>query len=188
MKYIIDIPHKYVMGTNPRTLMICEGTIGISTEIELTPYDEPSQKAIDLQHAHDIENVARMNYSKGTEDAWEFVRTITDMTEAQRMQCFGGTTCDLDEYYTYQEAKAKYEAWKKKEEEIRVGDEAIPLDAQYDTMVVTKLWTGEYRDEWADIIASDGKLFSFLKTSIKKTGRHFNEVEELLKKMKEKEE
>lgn len=148
-------------------------------------YTEPSQKAIDLQHAHDIENVARMNYSKGAEDAWEFVRTVTDMTEAQRIQCFGGATCDLDEYYTYQEAKAKYEAWKKKEEEIRVGDEVIPLDTQHDIMVVTKLWTGEYRDEWADTIASDGKLFSFLKTSIKKTGRHFDEVEELLMKMKE---
>lgn len=188
MKYIIDIPHKYVMGTNPRTLMICEGTIGISTEIELTPYDEPSQKAIDLQHAHDIENVARMNYSKGSEDAWEFARAINDMLYDDFISCYDGKTEEAVYKLSYHEAKSKYEAWKKQKDEIRVGDEVIPLDTQYDTMVVTKLWTGEYRDEWADIIASDGKLFSFLKTSIKKTGRHFNEVEELLKKMKEKEE
>ena len=188
MKYIIDIPHKYVMGTNPRTLMICEGTIGISTEIELTPYNEPSQKAIDLQHAHDIENVARMNYSKGAEDAWDFATSCIDMDGNDFYRCFE----DDNIYYltecTCSEARAKYEAWKKQKDEIRVGDEVIPLDTRYDTMVVTKLWTGEYRDEWVDVIASDGKLFSFLKTSVKKTGRHFPEVEELLKKIKEKEE
>ena len=195
MKYIIDIPDKYVMATNPRRLMICEDTVCIATGIELTPYNEPSQKAIDLQHAHDIENVARMNYSKGAEDAWELSRRIIcpsdcceDSISAYTKEIFNKDGWEIRGIFndlSYQEAKAKYEAWKKKEEEIRVGDEVIPLYAQYDTMVVTRLWTSEFSDEWVDTIAGDGKIYQFLKTSIKKKGRHFPEVGELLKVLSE---
>lgn len=175
-KYIIDIPDKAIdfMGGRDHFSMFVEPeckvgdckhyALRISKE-DIEPYTKPDRKAIE-------------------DEVWEFVRIITDMTEKQRIECFGGASCNLDKYWTYQDAKTKYEAWKKKEEEIRVGDEVVPLYAQYDTMVVTKLWVSECHDEWVDTIASDGKFFSFLKTSIKKTGRHFDDVEELLKKMK----
>lgn len=171
-KYIIDIPEELAKAS--------EEYWEKSTGMILVPYTEPGQKAIDLQHAHDIENVARMNYSKGAEDVWEFVRTVTDMTEAQRMQCFGSATCDLDEYYTYQEAKAKYEAWKKKEEDIRVGDEVVYHGNKYVVGYVGADEVYHIVDQnWIRVVVQgDYQIF--------KTGRHFNEVEELLKKMKEK--
>jgi len=85
MKYIIDIPTEM----DEATARYWNET----TDMTLVPYTEPDRKAIE-------------------DEVWEFVRIITDMTEKQRIECFGGATCNLDEYLTYKEAKAKYEAWK----------------------------------------------------------------------------
>ena len=88
---------------------------------------------------------------------------------------------------SYQEAKAKYESWKAEKAEIRVGDEIIPLETPYITMVVTQVRKNECDDDkWVDVIASDGKVYRYLKTGIKKTGRHFDTVERLLEEMRSK--
>lgn len=102
------------------------------------------------------------------DEVWEFAKKVR-----------------VEEFDSYSEAKAKHESWKKQRDEIRVGDEVIPFDTQYDKMVVTNSWTSEYYDEWVDTIAGDGEIHRFLKASVKKTGRHFDEVKELLKKIKE---
>lgn len=105
MKYIIDIPDDTtcinVLKYEDRKCVAARSYI----IPDLTPYTESDCKAIEDEAVETIEN-----------DVWEFVRIITDMTEAQRKECFGGATCDLDDYLTYQEAKAKYEAWLKQEE------------------------------------------------------------------------
>lgn len=122
-------------------------------------------------------------YEKGkadTEDeVWEFVRIITDMTECERKECFGGSTCDLDEYMTYQEAKAKYESWKKEKNEIRVGDEVKHRGLNYVVGYVGADKVYHLIDKnWLRTVVQGGY-------QLIKTGRHFNEVEELLKKMRE---
>lgn len=83
--------------------------------------------------------------------------------------------------YSYQEAKAKYDAWRAERDEVRVGDEVKQK---------TVLWTGVVVgfDEVGDLIIMDrsGKSCDGYKAKyFKKTGRHFDEVEELLKKMGE---
>lgn len=61
------------------------------------------------------------------DDVWEFIRIICDMTVSERKECFNSETCDLDEYLTYQEAKAKYDAWKKQKEEEEEMKEVTAL-------------------------------------------------------------
>jgi len=127
-------------------------------------------------------------YEKGKADAedevWEFVRIITDMTEKQRIECFGGATCDLDEYWTYQDAKTKYDAWKKKKEQVRVGDEVeYECDGRVRFVVLEivgrKAYGFKYPCDYADV----GEYCDI--DRLTKTGRHFPEVAELLKKMRD---
>ena len=123
-------------------------------------------------------------YEKGKadteDDVWEFIRIICDMTVSERKECFSSETCDLDEYLTYQEAKTKYDAWKKSKEEVRVGDEVVYHGNKYvvgyvgaDEVyhIVDKNWIRE-------VVQGRFQLI--------KTGHHFPEVAELLKKMREK--
>ena len=80
---------------------------------------------------------------------------------------------------TYREAKAKYDAWRAERDEIRVGDEVEEK---------TALWTGVVVsfDEFDNltIMDSSGKSCDGYKTRFfRKTGRHFPEIADVLKKM-----
>lgn len=113
------------------------------------------------------------------DEVWDLVKIITDMTDVQRKECFGGETCNLDEYLTYQEAKAKYEEWKKQKDEIRVGDEVALQDGNFKYVVMGFHFNTAY------LLASDGSVSKFPVSKLRKLNRHFNETEELLKKMRE---
>ena len=170
-KYIIDVPDEGKYRLGQEYIFANNGErIAVSCNLaDLTPYTEPDQEAIE-------------------DEVWEFVRRIIGMTEDKYCECFDIDDIADDDFaskYSYQEAKKVYEEWEKEKKEIRVGDEVIPLDTQYNTMVVTKLWVSEYDDEWVDTIGGDGKTYNFLKISVKKTGRHFDSVEKLLEEMRE---
>lgn len=123
------------------------------------------------------------------DEVWEFasmlMRMHPDIAEDIYLSMNGGKGIGVAAEMTYQEAKAKYEAWKKRDE-IRVGDE-VEYTSCDETMrfVVTGIvgeraygfnHTCEYGDAggYCDI------------DMLRKTGRHFDEVEELMKKIKEK--
>lgn len=79
----------------------------------------------------------------------------------------------------YQEAKIKYEEWKAKNADIHVGDEVIYHGNKY---VVGYVGADEVyhivdRNWIRQVVQGDYQIF--------KTGRHFPEVAELLKKMRE---
>lgn len=169
-KYIIEVPSDLYegRGTLRIPVKVGEGSLcWYNTHLKAESYTEPDRKAIDLQHAHDIENVARMNYSKGTEDAWEFARRIIcpsdcceDSISAYTKEIFNkegwkirGIFSDL----SYQEAKAKYEAWLRQKVYKITG---IPVGTLYDRYY--RGWSGE-----------------------KIVKKCVNEVAELLKKMRE---
>ena len=165
MKYIIDIP---------------DNTHWIQWIMEGTKDHHPYMDWIDVK---DLRFYTEHDRKDIEDEVWEFVRTVTDMTEAQRIQCFGGATCNLDDYLTYQEAKSKYEAWEawlKQKDVITVGDEIISVD---DDVKAIMLDCADYEsiyvmtehgcvERWKDL---DG---------VKKTGRTFPEVAELLDKMR----
>lgn len=102
-----------------------------------------------------------------------------------KYECFGMSYAHKIVWaMSYHEAKAKYEAWKKQKDEIHIGDEVEYEDCKF-------IVTAEIGDRYHGIHSSNGDIVSFgegdycKKDNCKKTGRHFDEVEELLEKMRE---
>ena len=128
---------------------------------KLTPYTEPNKES--------IEN-----------EVWEFAKTVSIMKPEDKRECWGTdkyNTINLG--YSYQEAKARYEVWKAESEQIRVGDEVVYRCNKY---VVGYVGADEVyhivdRNWIRVVVQGDYQIF--------KTGRHFPEVAELLKKMVE---
>ena len=195
MKYIVDLPDAYTSESallgDILSIPIClEGgkRYGIPTGIKLEPYTEPDSKTVDLQYARDIENVARMNYNEGAKDAWELARKLTHpsnggLYENEKKEIFD--RCNSDSVLiemSYQEAKEKYEAWRKQKDEIHVGDE-IDIDGEI-TVVTMVNKHGEILSVDCDGMTYYYYVESQLKRA-KKTGRHFYEVEDFLKKMRD---
>lgn len=122
---------------------------------KLTPYTEPDRKAIE-------------------DEVWEFakkVRLEDFIDEEGRLRGY------ISGFDSYSEAKATYEAWKTQKDEIRVGDEVVYHGNKY---VVGYVGADEVyhivdRNWIRVVVQGDYQIF--------KTGKHFDEVEELLKKM-----
>ena len=162
MKYVIDIPNN--------TLQIClitENTKDHHPYIErkqvedLTPYAKPDEDEI-RRKAH--------------EEAWEFARTVKRMSIADCGKCFETYTGIFD--LNYSEAKAKYDAWRKQKDEIRMGDEVI-----YNSHIKGIVLMPETEEKYGTILTGD--FITVSHDELKKTGRHFPEVAELLKNIRE---
>lgn len=142
---------------------------------KLTPYTEPDRKAVE-------------------DEVWSIAREIAYCMSLQ--ECIDTGMLHDDDIYdsasgvleklTYQEAKAKYEAWKKQKAEIRVGDEVEYFCGENIRFVVCGIDNGvaygfRHRPDSEDLDIGEYCEID----ELKKTGRHFHEVEELLKKMRE---
>lgn len=172
-KYIIDIPRRYEEGDYLHIPISCENsdTVWMPTNIKPIPYTEPDRKA--------IEN-----------EVWEFATTCTKMDGADSVDVFGGFSLDSFTKYSYQEAKAKYEAWRKQKEKIRVGDEVRYSLHGYDYNFIvfgiendTLYGVRSDLDYGIDDIYNGWETCDRLESTLVKTGRHFDEVESLLKKV-----
>ena len=84
---------------------------------------------------------------------------------------------------SYQEVKAKYKKWRKQKDEIRVGDE-VELELSEGVKGLVYI-VGEEMLEGAYLNCDGLVPFCWSKKDCRKTGKHFDEIEELLKKMKE---
>lgn len=124
----------------------------------LTPYTEPDREA--------IEN-----------EVWDFVNTVYGLSDEELYEIFcDGNYCE----HSYQEAKAKYEAWKKQKDEVHVGDEV----KCYDTNGVVVGIDTASEDSGVNVVCRDGSTGYIGMADVTKTGRHFDEVDELLRKMR----
>ena len=168
MKYLIEVPDETGQAY-----------------YNIAPYTEPNNK----------DNAMWMDgYEKGVkagrDNAWEFARKVECMGIGEIEEAF-----DIHKenamypfnQMSYQEAKAKYEAWKKKDE-IRIGDEVVYADdPNKEKAIVLRLYQPKQYKPLADILCEDGTVVKMVNVeSLAWTGRHFDEVEELLKKIKEK--
>ena len=167
MKYIIDVPEDMVIksAVNGLTLGIpilvsaTQKEYILPTNIKIKPYTEPDRKAIE-------------------DEVWEFCMN-TDWSWISE-----AGTKPLKKY-SYQEAKTKYEAWKKQKDEIRVGNEVEYVCGDETVRFVViglikgKAYGFKYPCDYDDV----GEYCDI--DMLRKTGRHFDEAEELLKKMKE---
>ena len=172
MKYIIDIPDEktYAYINDEKTFLRMPISLGENeiksmfapTMLRIKPYIEPDRKAIE-------------------DEAWGLAERIADMSYDDFISCFEGETEEYVYGLTYHEVKAKYEAWKKRKEEIHVGDEVKIANT---IGVVTRV--PEYDEQRVHYIAESGTVYcNNAYADIVKTGRHFDEVESLLKKMEE---
>lgn len=170
MKYIIEFEDEPYIREDGVDYYTCKSAcwykLGDTIINRLTPYTETDRKSIE-------------------DEVWEFADYMCRMGVYEKEKCFGfSSTTEVTANLSYQEAKAKYEAWLKQKDEIHVGDEVIPTDTQYDTMLVTRIWMDDHSRDCLDTLGLDGCICSFLTSNVKKTGRHFDEVAELLQKMR----
>lgn len=167
MKYIIDIPN----DTTCINVLKYEDSKCVAARSYIIPDLTPYTEVVEV-----IED-----------EVWEFADYMCKMSPTERTLCFAFEyPSEVTTNLTYQEAKSLFEKWMKSENEIHVGDEVVVNGLRG---VVMKL------DEKGNVdryFTSDGKTFGnitgFLNNEVKKTGRHFDEVEKLLEKMREEEE
>lgn len=124
--------------------------------IDMTPYTEPDRSVIE-------------------DEVWEFakkVRLEEFIDEEGRLHGY------ISGFNSYSEAKSKYEAWKKQKDEIRVGDEVI-----YDSRTKAVVVIPETEERYGTILTGDFATIVVSHDDLEKTGRHFDDIAELLKKM-----
>jgi len=160
-KYVIEIPDErvgdFVGSTHLLMPYTMAGHMGHhDTGLELTPYIEPVGKAIE-------------------DRVWELARIISTMEYEDFKSCFA---CDVYGLLSYQEAKAKYDAWLK--QNIREGDEVI-----YNSRTKAIVLIPETKERYSTILTSEFATICVSHDDLEKTGRHFKNVAELLKKIKE---
>ena len=141
---------------------------------------------VDDEKKKEIEDEA---YQRGLADAWEAARKIvsTDGLDYRELiEIFGMDDMIIDEF-TAQEAirrikeyeeKKKAKAEAEAEEEIHVGDEVVKQNG-------TTFTVAEITEIFAYGIDHTGRFASEVKKNLHKTGRHFPQVEQLLKEMGE---
>ena len=158
MKYIIDVPDEHT----DIKVFYTDADMKIIQSMRCKPYTEPDRKAIE----DEVWEMARLiSYDGGLK--------LTDLYECYKCSSIQ----EVMKNHSYQEAKEKYEAWRKQKDEIRVGDEVVYHGNKY---VVGYVGADEVyhivdRNWIRVVVQGDYQIF--------KTGRHFDEVEELLKKM-----
>lgn len=123
------------------------------------------------------------SYNEGAEDAWELAKLITiytyngGLTSRDLIEIFGtDSRDDIFRNNTYKEAKAKFDAWEKSKEEIKVGDVVNIKNHRNASGIVFAI-----NGEWCSLAWSDGYCGSYLATDIIKTGEnHADEVTALI--------
>lgn len=149
-----------------------------------TTMNEAQLKALDHCDEADKkeEEAYKKGYAKAMEDIQEVVRTLLAMDYNDKALYFGGSiTAEILGEFDVREIVERLEAYKKEQSEIRVGDEVEVIDFGCEAVVtctdkhlksVFVLYTDGSTDEFTD------------RTKLKKTGRHFDEVEKLIEVLK----
>lgn len=127
-------------------------------------------------------------YEDGLNEAWEAARTVVDCKVPYDFWELGSGQSMLAVFKRYSAKEAiekirEYEEKQKKAAEIKIGDEVTDNDG----------WKGVVtfispNDRYLVVTLQDGNALRWKKESFKKTGRHFPQIEEVLKQMQEAEE
>ena len=163
MKYIIDIPKEYESDwVNKSSRLGFELCFPINETATNKKYHIPTGLKLESYTEPDRKAIE----DEVWENTWKMFLTPEDL---------GATMGD-----SYSEAKAKYDAWKREKKEIHVGDEITYGDTNG---VVVGIDTAT-EDSGVNVVCRDGNTGYIGMAYVTKTGRHFSEVDELLKKMR----
>lgn len=136
-------------------------------------------------------------YEKGMEDMWETARKIvvTSGTNELPIEDFieifmGYSITEIFKKYSAKEAKEKIDNYIHKENEtFHVGDEVKSKFCNLNKGVIIEVCIPNNGKTFIRILFEDTRVCSYTKEDayniLTKTGRHFDEVEELLKMLKE---
>lgn len=198
IKYIIEIPEDKITDFVGSThflmpYMIARHIGHHDTGLPIEPYTEPDLGALAKENfergyrqrkAEDEKEIQEV-YQRGLSDAWEAARKIASDNAGRNYSIFGQHfTVEILNTHSASECIEKIRQYE--QEQIQVGDEVIPRETEYDTMIVTRLWKDDYDSDCIDAIGFDGRISSFLVSRVSKTGKHY-EIAEVLAKMKESE-
>lgn len=210
-KYIIDVGEGYIRHGLERTLTIPvrineHEDHWMDTRIPVTPYTEPDLDAIrneayekgvqdTKQHWVDAPRSCayKLGYENGLNDAWEAARKIVlsrddgGIEYEAKKEIFGHTNYNIIREFTVSEAIEKIRRYEQKQE-IQVGNEIKCDNERY---VVLQKYLNNIDEPMAVLFnRRDGKISVFHLYNgngaiFEKTGKHFPELVELLRKMKE---
>ena len=172
MKYIIDVPNQdysYDEILHTLKLKFYDDNLSCEVLLDAESYTESDRKAIE-------------------DEVWEFARKMISTSGNEVSEMWGCATNfgEVMHNTTYSEAKSKFEAWLKKKDEIHVGDEVE--NASHKKGIVFNHYISPSNGvKWVRILCMDNDGNSFMtsweENDVYKTGRHFDDVEELLKKI-----
>lgn len=141
-----------------------------------------------MELKEESEDARNKTYEDGLNEAWEAARTIVDCKVPFDFWELSSGQSMLGAFRLYSAKGAiekirEYEEEQKKAAEIKIGDE-VTDDKEWEGVVT---WISP-RGEYLVIILKDGTALHWDKKDFKKTGRHFPQIEEVIKQMQEAEE
>lgn len=170
-----------------------EGLIGNVKESIRNAYDKGYKQGFNEGQAHQLasddvfrESCEKSAYEKGLNDAWECARKIVQREANGEENIVDERLDSYDTFMTYTAAKCitrikEYEEKQKTDSEVKVGDEVIDGNAfNHGKGIVTFVSPIVTYVLWYDGSTGRRKL-----EDIKKTGRHFDKIAEVLEQLKE---
>lgn len=142
---------------------------------------EKLAKVSDLKD--EVKEAYKKGYAKASEDIQEVVRMLLAMDYNDKDLYFGGShiTAEILSEFDVREIVERLEAYKKEQSEIRVGDEVEIIDFGCEAVVTC---TNKHLKS-VFVLYTDGSTDEFTdRTKLRKTGRHFDEVEKLIEILK----
>lgn len=145
-----------------------------------------------IQTEKDRESSYQLGIEVGRNEAWETARKLVFMGYRNCNEILGDgvleieTLNDIFNRCTASEAISKikdYEQKKQEKDEIKVGDEVECKCPFLVKCVVVAVYPNQDLD--ITIMRKDGYCLSLSSENVKKTGRHFDAITEVLKKMRE---
>ena len=129
-------------------------------------------------------------YKKGCKDGWNLAKLISSMPDSQIERIFGihpweweNPVIGVLRMYNYDTARTCLSKHKVKADELKVGDEVRrETDGAVFVVIAFEKENGE---NYCRGFGVDGYLYRANEKTLKKTGRTFQEIAELLKKMRE---
>lgn len=152
-------------------------------------YEDGHEDGINAVNTYDADLKAEA-YNKGLEDAWNVTKKIYDgecdggYSYDELDEIFGTRSCHhILESFTVFEAVEKVKAYEEKQmqyDEFKVGDEVYQLNESYRYVISAFI-----DDDRAVLISKHGNWGTGPLNTLKKTGRHFDQMNEILEKLEE---
>lgn len=192
-KYIIEIPDNTAwlqwVKVSDKDGHVC---FDFKDPEDLTPYIEPDLDAV-KKEVHDkcmseAEDLAYKLYSpkideayqRGLNDAWDVAKKISIMDSPTRDEIFGLViTSNIIDENSAPEAIEKIRKYEQEQDEIKVGNE---VNGKGGRGIITKI--SDDGDHF-NVMWENGSTGYYMIEDFKKTGRHFPEIAEVLRKMQE---